>query len=118
MVMMASSSSTIQSVYPRVSGANFHVPLSPHSLVPIYNNSHSFSKLRNSIHLAAAPLPKASAGNGGLTDDGVSLGTMKLPLDNDLQRFASLLFQPLPGSQSAPSYASQGIMLFLRAFHY
>ncbi|KHN42574.1 hypothetical protein glysoja_046797 [Glycine soja] len=91
--MMASSSSTMQSVYPRVSGANFHVPLSPHSLVPVYSNSHSFSKLRNSIHLAAAPLPKASAGNGGLTDDGVSLGTMKLPLDTDLQRFDSLLFQ-------------------------
>ena len=94
--MMACSSSTMQSVYPRVSGANFHVPLSSPSLVPIYNNNLSFSKLRNSIHLAAVPLPpltKASAGNGGPTDEGVSLGTMKLPLDTDLQRFDSLLFQ-------------------------
>ncbi|KAK7392636.1 hypothetical protein VNO78_21080 [Psophocarpus tetragonolobus] len=95
MTMMASGS-TVKSVYPRVSGANFHVPISSPFLLPIHHNSHSFSKLRNPIHLAPPPLlpsPKASPVNGGPTDDGVSLGTMKLPLDTDLQRFDSLLFQ-------------------------
>ncbi|TKY53114.1 hypothetical protein E2542_SST24637 [Spatholobus suberectus] len=95
MAMMACGSIR-QSVYPRVSGANFHVPLYSPSLVPIYHNSHSFSKLRSPIQLVPPPssLPKASAGNDGPTDDdGVSLGTMKLPFDTDLQRFDSLLFQ-------------------------
>ncbi|KAF7818808.1 hypothetical protein G2W53_024263 [Senna tora] len=44
----------------------------------------------------AVPVAKASAGNYGPTDDaedGVSLGTMVLPLNTDLQRFESLLFQ-------------------------
>nr|KYP73897.1 hypothetical protein KK1_006555 [Cajanus cajan] len=93
---MASCSSIGQSVYPRVSGANFHLPTSSPSLVPIHHNSHthSFLKLRNPIHLTT--LPKASARTDGPTatdDDGVSLGTMKLPVDTDLQRFDSLLFQ-------------------------
>ncbi|XP_061353455.1 uncharacterized protein LOC133298214 [Gastrolobium bilobum] len=90
-----------QCVY--VSGVNFHVPLSSpsSSLIPIHHNStlHS-SVLRNRIHLTAVPvpIPKASARNDGpvspnTDDDGVSLGTMKLPLDTDLQRFDSLLFQ-------------------------
>ncbi|RDX60367.1 hypothetical protein CR513_61494 [Mucuna pruriens] len=96
MAMMACGSIR-QSVYPmaRVSGVNFHVPILSPSLVPIHHNTHSFSKLRNPLHLAPPPLPlpKATAGNDGPTDDGVSLGTMKLPFDTDLQRFDSLLFQ-------------------------
>jgi len=85
------------SVHPRVSGFHFHVPLSSASLLPIHHNSDSFSKLRNLIRLAAAPslLPKASPRIDGPTDydDGVTLGTVKLPVDTDLQRFDSLLFQ-------------------------
>lgn len=41
---------------------------------------------------------KATAGNDAISstsddEDGVSLGTMKLPLDTDLARFETLLFQ-------------------------
>ncbi|KAM7263742.1 hypothetical protein ACFE04_001425 [Oxalis oulophora] len=42
---------------------------------------------------------RATPGNGGIVpssgddDDGVSLGTMKLPVNTDLQRFEALLFQ-------------------------
>ncbi|XP_027366604.1 uncharacterized protein LOC113872916 [Abrus precatorius] len=92
------------SVYPKASAVNFHVPLSAPSFIPIIyrnhntDNSHTypFSVLRNAIHLT--PLPRASSANASPTsydddDDGVSLGTMKLPLDTDLQRFDSLLFQ-------------------------
>ncbi|CAA6660646.1 unnamed protein product [Spirodela intermedia] len=48
------------------------------------------------------PVPKASpegddAGPAG-DDDGVSLGTMKLPPNTDLTRFETLLFQPLQGA--------------------
>ncbi|GMN39436.1 hypothetical protein TIFTF001_008659 [Ficus carica] len=48
----------------------------------------------------ASTVLKASAGSDGIVaadgddpEDGVSLGTMKLPSDTDLQRFESLLFQ-------------------------
>ena len=48
----------------------------------------------------ASTAVKASAGSDGIMaadgdypEDGVSLGTMKLPSDTDLQRFESLLFQ-------------------------
>ncbi|KAK7345314.1 hypothetical protein VNO77_15916 [Canavalia gladiata] len=91
-----------QSVYPspRVSGIgmDFHLPLSsPSSFIPfIYHNTlthpSSFLRLRNRIHLTPL-LPKASADASFDNEDGVSLGTMKLPFDTDLQRFDSLLFQ-------------------------
>ncbi|BAT95901.1 hypothetical protein LR48_Vigan197s000400 [Vigna angularis] len=92
---MMACGSIRMSVHLRVSGFHFHVPLSSASLLPIHHNSDSFSKLRNLIRLGATPLllPKASARNDGPTDDGITLGTVKLPLDTDLQRFDSLLFQ-------------------------
>jgi len=43
-----------------------------------------------------AIVANASPGNGGVKaeeEDGVSLGTMKLPVDTDLARFETLLFQ-------------------------
>lgn len=96
---MACGSSTRQSIYLRVmNGVNLNVPLSSPSLIPIsiYHNTHPSPVLRNNrFHLTA--VPKASPGSGGLAsptdDDGVSLGTMKLPINTDLQRFDSLLFQ-------------------------
>lgn len=76
---------------------NSHVPLPPsqHSLIPIFhNNIHPSPVLRTRFHLTVV-VPKASAGSYSSTDDddGVSLGTMKLPVNIDLQRLDSLLFQ-------------------------
>ncbi|KAI7980060.1 hypothetical protein LOK49_Contig206G00001 [Camellia lanceoleosa] len=54
-----------------------------------FSRLHEFSSHRN---LTAAS--KATSGNDAKEDeDGVSLGTMKLPLDIDIPRFESLLFQ-------------------------
>ncbi|CAL5422048.1 unnamed protein product [Camellia sinensis] len=54
-----------------------------------FSRLHEFSGHRN---LTAAS--KATSGNGAKEDeDGVSLGTMKLPLNTDIPRFESLLFQ-------------------------
>ncbi|KAK7268035.1 hypothetical protein RIF29_20718 [Crotalaria pallida] len=78
---------------------NFNVPLSSPSLIPICHYHHRSSPFRHRIHLTPLPVvtAKASAANDGAAltsdEDGVSLGTMKLPLDTDLQRFDSLLFQ-------------------------
>ncbi|XP_054820416.1 uncharacterized protein LOC129319381 isoform X2 [Prosopis cineraria] len=84
---------------------NPHVSFSPTSLVsPMPNcQNHRSCALRNRNQtVIAAPVVKASAGNDSLTvdgDDGVSLGTMVLPMDTDLKRFESLLFQvdKIPG---------------------
>ncbi|XP_028795560.1 uncharacterized protein LOC114751061 [Neltuma alba] len=78
---------------------NPHVSFSSTSLVstmPNCRNHLSFSLRKRNQTVLSFPVAKASAGNGGLTDDdgdGVSLGTMVLPPDTDLQRFESLLFQ-------------------------
>lgn len=78
---------------------NPHVSFSPTSLVsPMPNcQNHRSCALRNRNQtVIAAPVVKASAGNDSPTvdgDDGVSLGTMVLPMDTDLKRFESLLFQ-------------------------
>ncbi|GAV57636.1 hypothetical protein CFOL_v3_01173, partial [Cephalotus follicularis] len=55
-------------------------------------NNNRFFKLS---HRYLTKGPKASPDNDGIVsaDDGVSLGTMKLPTDTDLPRFESLLFQ-------------------------
>ncbi|KAK7278687.1 hypothetical protein RJT34_23722 [Clitoria ternatea] len=92
-----------QSVHPRerVSARNFHAPISSPSVIPIhYPKAHLSSFFCNPIRLSAVTLllPKASPNDGfpspgASDDDGVSLGTMKLPLDIDIQRFDSLLFQ-------------------------
>lgn len=87
--------SVCMSVQLRGTGLNSHVPLpSQHSLIPSYhNNTHHSLVLHSRFHLTVAA-PKASAGSYSPTDDdGVSLGTMKLPVNIDLQRFDSLLFQ-------------------------
>lgn len=99
---MAMASATIrqQSVClnVRLRGLNFHVPPQPsqYSIIPIYHNTHHSSMLCTRLHLTV--VPKASARSLGpasppTDDDGVSLGTMKLPVNIDLQRFDSLLFQ-------------------------
>ncbi|ESW16527.1 hypothetical protein PHAVU_007G163900 [Phaseolus vulgaris] len=92
---MMACGSVRQSVWRRMSGFHFHLPLSSASLLSVHHTSYSFPKLHNLTHLAATPSPllKASARNDGLTDDGVTLGTVKLPSNTDLQRFDSLLFQ-------------------------
>ncbi|XP_058771253.1 uncharacterized protein LOC131644711 [Vicia villosa] len=96
MAMTTSSRCLNLSVNLRGTRFNSHVPLpSYHSLIPIFhNNIHPLPVLRTSFHLTAV-VPKASAGSYSSTDgdDGVSLGTMKLPVNIDLQRFDSLLFQ-------------------------
>ncbi|XP_031252102.1 uncharacterized protein LOC116109991 [Pistacia vera] len=86
-------------------GSHVHIssPLPIHSYqVFIFNNRNTgkgFSK--QSVLLGRqklSPVPKSSQQNDSVVppeddEDGVSLGTMKLPLDTDLQRFDSLLFQ-------------------------
>ncbi|XP_055812323.1 uncharacterized protein LOC129882171 [Solanum dulcamara] len=58
-------------------------------------NLSEFSSYQNLTHVVV----KASGGDGSISpkdqdyEDGVSLGTMKLPLDIDLARFETLLFQ-------------------------
>ncbi|KAK2454709.1 hypothetical protein QL285_002245 [Trifolium repens] len=99
MVSGSSSSSIRQqsvcsSVKLRGTKLNSHLPLpSQHSLIPIYHNTHPSPVLRTRFHLTVV-VPKASSGSySPADDDGVSLGTMKLPINLDLQRFDSLLFQ-------------------------
>ncbi|XP_058760066.1 uncharacterized protein LOC131633372 isoform X2 [Vicia villosa] len=96
MAMTTSSRCSSLSVNLRGTRFNSHAPLPSHrSLIPIFhNNIHPSPVLRTSFHLTAV-VPKASAGSYSSTDgdDGVSLGTMKLPVNIDLQRFDSLLFQ-------------------------
>ncbi|XP_019442998.1 PREDICTED: uncharacterized protein LOC109347541 [Lupinus angustifolius] len=78
---------------------NFHTPLSSPPLFPVCYYHHRSSPLRHRIHIKALPVvtARASAVNDGAAfpsdEDGVSLGTMKLPFNIDLQRFDSLLFQ-------------------------
>jgi hypothetical protein len=103
MTMVSGSSSSIRqqsvcsSVKLRGTKLNSHLPLpSQHSLIPIYHNTHPSPVLRTRFHLTVV-VPKASSGSySPADDDGVSLGTMKLPINLDLQRFDSLLFQVNP----------------------
>ncbi|GAA0149389.1 hypothetical protein LIER_08574 [Lithospermum erythrorhizon] len=64
------------------------VPSIKHSL-----NKYTFFRVAR--HTNVAPVVVKSNGGSllGGDDDGVSLGTMKLPLDTDLARFETLLFQ-------------------------
>lgn len=68
------------------------------SLGFISDNDKRFPKL-SLLHNPTAT-PKASPEGSGIVpaddydpEDGVSLGTMKLPSDTDIQRFETLLFQ-------------------------
>ncbi|MED6182150.1 hypothetical protein PIB30_025867 [Stylosanthes scabra] len=100
MAMACGSSSTLRNTL-FLSGFNSQLPLSSSSSLIHFSNSHRSCVLliTRHIHNLTPEVPilvaRASPGNGGTTedDDGVSLGTMKLPLDIDLQRFDSLLFQ-------------------------
>lgn len=75
------------------------LPLSPVSIPGELHYGASLRLSQFSSHRDAAITTRASAGNDGILpkkeddDDGVSLGTMKLPLDIDLERFDTLLFQ-------------------------
>lgn len=77
-------------------------PFTPCSRLCTTNYTSRFSRLAEYScgHRNLTHVPRALPGNkgGGSTadeddDDGVSLGTMKLPLDTDLPRFETLLFQ-------------------------
>ncbi|KAF4402880.1 hypothetical protein G4B88_010332 [Cannabis sativa] len=62
-----------------------------------WENKNSFLKLseqsRRTYNLTKKMVPKASSTQNNDPEDGVSLGTMKLPTDTDFQRFELLLFQ-------------------------
>ncbi|KAF4396898.1 hypothetical protein F8388_004866 [Cannabis sativa] len=62
-----------------------------------WENKNSFLKLseqsRRIYHLTKKMVAKASSTQNNDPEDGVSLGTMKLPTDTDFQRFELLLFQ-------------------------
>ncbi|KAF8397917.1 hypothetical protein HHK36_016842 [Tetracentron sinense] len=86
----------------RPARATSHVPflsLSPHFISPTPVFSHRFCKLSEfSGHRTVAIVTKASSEKDKIVlsdddDEGVSLGTMKLPLDTDVSRFETLLFQ-------------------------
>ncbi|MED6182130.1 hypothetical protein PIB30_025847 [Stylosanthes scabra] len=108
MAMACGSSSTLRHTL-FLTGFNSQLPLSSSSSSLIhFSNSHRSCLLliTRHIHNSKPEVPvlvaRASPGNGGATtdDDGVSLGTMKLPLDIDLQRFDSLLFRNRSGFSS------------------
>ncbi|MED6157120.1 hypothetical protein PIB30_020276 [Stylosanthes scabra] len=96
------SSSTLRNTL-FLTGFNSQLPLSSSSsfLIHFSNSHHGSCVLLTTHHIyhltpeVPVLVARASPGNGSATDDedGVSLGTMKLPLDIDLQRFDSLLFQ-------------------------
>ncbi|XP_074370666.1 uncharacterized protein LOC141711869 [Apium graveolens] len=69
----------------------------PHSLSFINNNDRlgSFRLAENSGFRNSMSVPSATSGIFPVLedDDGVSLGTMKLPPDTDIPRFETLLFQ-------------------------
>ncbi|KAL1219025.1 hypothetical protein V5N11_028481 [Cardamine amara subsp. amara] len=69
-------------------------PSSPCLLLNLPNNSAE--SIRNVRQIKRLIVANASPGSGGVRteeEDGVSLGTMKLPMDTDLARFETLLFQ-------------------------
>lgn len=86
----------------RLSGATSFAHISspgfvPHSLSFINNNNRlsSFRLAENSGLRNSMSVPNATSGISPVIedDDGVSLGTMKLPPDTDIPRFETLLFQ-------------------------
>ncbi|KAH7853249.1 hypothetical protein Vadar_000530 [Vaccinium darrowii] len=76
-------------------------PFVPCSLLFTSNYISRCSRLieQHSCHRNSTPVPRALPGNKGGSstvaddEDGVSLGTMKLPVDTDIPRFEILLFQ-------------------------
>ncbi|KAL6336674.1 hypothetical protein AAG906_035988 [Vitis piasezkii] len=86
--------------HPTRAASHVHLSL-PHSLshtlVFINGNKTRSSKLTEiASHRHLMPVPKASPESGSIVpgeEEGVSLGTMKLPSDTDIPRFESLLFQ-------------------------
>ncbi|KAM7531554.1 hypothetical protein LguiB_034964 [Lonicera macranthoides] len=113
---MASSATTvIRQLFqlPTAAASAFQFSSSPRSLVsiPDANNNNSnhhhrllfcnrLGEVSNHRNNLSIPISKASPVNDGISttadgddDDGVSLGTMKLPLNTDVVRFESLLFQ-------------------------
>ncbi|KAK3026707.1 hypothetical protein RJ639_041320 [Escallonia herrerae] len=92
----------------QLTGVGSHVQFSPFRTVPRSllfipdDGTNRFARLPSefcSSHQNLVVVPKASLAKGGVSsakeddEDGVSLGTMKLPLDTDVPRFESLLFQ-------------------------
>lgn len=71
----------------------------PLSTVFVTNKNRFFSLSESSSYKNLTVMVKAGGGDGSISpkdqdyDDGVSLGTMKLPSDIDLARFETLLFQ-------------------------
>lgn len=58
-------------------------------------NGYSFSGQCRNLNIVAKASPGGDAIVPASDEDGISLGTMKLPLDTDIQRFETLLFQVL-----------------------
>ncbi|CAN1141846.1 hypothetical protein LINPERHAP2_LOCUS12720 [Linum perenne] len=90
-----------QLIYSNPHSSNLH-PSSPHlrahSLLSATGGVHHKRYFGISIRNFTA-IPKSSSGNGGIVasvddpEDGVLLGTLKLPGNTDLVRFETLLFQ-------------------------
>ncbi|XP_052176346.1 uncharacterized protein LOC127790739 [Diospyros lotus] len=97
----ASTKQLLHQAFPKYSPLQF----SPYLVVPYslaFTTRYTANRLSKLVEFSGqrnlAAVSKASSGTGGTPptdedDDGVSLGTMKLPPDTDLPRFESLLFQ-------------------------
>ncbi|KAI3802169.1 hypothetical protein L1987_30299 [Smallanthus sonchifolius] len=60
------------------------------------SNKNQSSRLASAGQISGCAVSRASPANNSITpagDEGVSLGTMKLPMNTDLDRFETLLFQ-------------------------
>ncbi|OIT39694.1 PREDICTED: uncharacterized protein LOC109237744 [Nicotiana attenuata] len=98
------SSLTTRQLFHITSG-NSQVQICPYRSIPVFltnktNNSNRFFNISEfSGYKNLSVVVKAAAGDGRISpmnqddEDGVSLGTMKLPLDIDVARFETLLFQ-------------------------
>ncbi|KAL8152941.1 hypothetical protein V2J09_010701 [Rumex salicifolius] len=96
---MATSSAIRQLLLP-TEPKRFSPPASSNSLVALHRSSSPensisfFNVTAFSSRGRFLPVVKSSPGDAAISDgDGVSLGTMKLPLDTDIPRFETLLFQ-------------------------
>lgn len=104
------SSLTTRQLFPTTH--NSQVQIFPFKSIPLStlfitnkNNSSSTTRFFNLCEFSSyknlSVVVKAASGDGSISpkdqdyEDGVSLGTMKLPLDVDLARFETLLFQVL-----------------------
>jgi len=104
---------------------NSHVPLSPLTVSSrspllitwdkdkdIINNRFLFKLSQRSLTSVAKSSPE-SDGIVPADEDGVSLGTLKLPSNTNLQRFESLLFQVHCTQHNTHTYKSLFILIMI-----